>query len=71
MVLDSAGCVWESRDLKVAEKRTGGMDCFENAEERFVFSIRCSARATARGSQIGQTCDEMRIVAAIASFQVH
>lgn len=66
VVVDSVGCVWESSDLKVAENRSGGIDCFENAEDRFVFKIRCSARATALGSQMGQTCEEMRIVAAIA-----
>lgn len=65
-VVDSTGCVCESRERKVAEKRRGGMDCFENEEESFVFRIRCSARATALGSHIGQTCDEIRIVAAIA-----
>jgi len=65
-VVDSKGCVCESRERKVAEKRRGGIDCFEKEEESFVFRIRCSARATALGSHIGQTGEEIRIVAAIA-----
>jgi hypothetical protein len=61
--VDSEG--WGKRDRKVAEKRSGGKGCFDG----LVFRIRCSARATARGSHIGQTCEEIRIVA-IAFFQV-
>jgi hypothetical protein len=36
------------------------------AEESFAFNIFFSARATALGSQIGQTCEDMRMLAAIA-----
>jgi hypothetical protein len=65
VVFHSADWVWESRDRKVAEKRRGFICCFEMVEESFAFKIFFSARATALGSQIGQTCEEMRILAAI------
>jgi len=65
VVFHSADWVWESRDRKVAEKRRGFICCFEMVEESFAFNIFFSARATALGSQIGQTCEEMRILAAI------
>jgi hypothetical protein len=61
--VDSAD--WGKRDRKVAEKRSGGSGCFDG----LVLKILCSARATALGSHIGQTCEEMRIVA-IAFFQM-
>jgi hypothetical protein len=65
VVFDSANWVWESRDRKVPEKRSGFICCFEMVEESFAFNIFFSARATALGSQIGQTCEEMRMLAAI------
>lgn len=67
VLFDSTDWVWESRDRKVVEKRRGFICCFEMVEESFAFNIVFSARATALGSQIGQTCEDMRTLAAIAA----